>query len=127
MPDTPPVRGLPARVQGMERRQPRLVRAAALCVLSGSYGVGAACQIAAARLVDAAIVQLVLAFTVLGVALTQRLLLRLRLSPAIYPCGAAMLGGAAMILVPTLGRSSVAAWIVPMDGSGLAWRCSPCS
>lgn len=58
MPDTPPVRGLPARVQGMERRQPRLVRAAALCVLSGSYGVGAACQIAAARLVDAAIGEL---------------------------------------------------------------------
>lgn len=42
-------------------------------------------------------------FTVMGVALVQSLLLRHRLPRLIWPCAAAMVAGAAMVLVPTLG------------------------
>ncbi|PSC73805.1 hypothetical protein C2E20_2922 [Micractinium conductrix] len=120
-PDVPLARGLSTRVRQLERRRPQLVRGAALAVLSGSYAVGAACQVAAAGLVDASVVQLVLSFTVVGVALVQRLLLRLALPLALYLCAAAMLAGAAMILVPSLGKGAAgglegAGWL----GFGLA-------
>ena len=54
-PDVPLARGLSTRVRQLERRRPQLVRGAALAVLSGSYAVGAACQVAAAGLVDASV------------------------------------------------------------------------
>ena len=49
-------------------------------------------------------VQLVNMFTVIGVALFQRLLLHHRLPTAIWPASGAMLAGAAMVIIPTIGR-----------------------
>lgn len=50
-------------------------------------------------------VQLVMLFTVLGVALVQALLLRHRLPRLLWPCALLMLGGSAMVLGPTIGSS----------------------
>lgn len=49
-------------------------------------------------------VQLVNMFTVIGVALFQRLLLHHHLPTAIWPASGAMLAGAAMVIIPTIGR-----------------------
>jgi hypothetical protein len=43
-------------------------------------------------------------FVVLAVALVQRVLLHHRLPRIIWPCAVVMLGGAAMVIVPTIGK-----------------------
>jgi hypothetical protein len=45
-------------------------------------------------------------FVVIGVALFQRLLLRYQLPWIIWPSSLLMLGGAAMVIVPSIGRVS---------------------
>jgi hypothetical protein len=52
-------------------------------------------------------VQLTTQWTTLGIALAQALLLRQALPRVFCPCAAAMLGGAAMVIVPSVGQSTV--------------------
>ncbi|KAI7839517.1 hypothetical protein COHA_006784 [Chlorella ohadii] len=99
-------RGLSRRVRDLSTGRPRLVRLAALTVITSSFSAAYCCQIAAPGFVDPSLVQLVNMFTVLGVALVQSVLLRHRLPLSIWPCSAVMLGGAAMVIVPSIGSGS---------------------
>ena len=54
-----------------------------------------------------AAVQLTTQWTTLGIALAQALLLRQALPRIFWPCAAAMLGGAAMVIAPSVGQSTV--------------------
>ena len=90
-------RGLSRRVRDLSRGRPRLVRLAALAVITSSFSAAFCCQIAAPGFVDPSLVQLVNMFVIIGVALVQSLLLRHRLFWPIWPCSAVMLGGAAMV------------------------------
>lgn len=51
-------------------------------------------------------VMLTTQWTTLVIALTQRLLLGHRLPLAFWPCATAMLAGAAMVIVPSIGQST---------------------
>ncbi|KAL4857549.1 hypothetical protein ACK3TF_002404 [Chlorella vulgaris] len=113
-PDVQLKRGLSRRVRDLGTRSPRLVYHGALCITTVTFSVAFLCQVVAPGFVDAALVQLVQMFVVIGVALFQRLLLRHRLPWIIWPAATLMLGGAAMVIVPTIGRAS---------GAGLdGWR-----
>ncbi|KAL4420784.1 hypothetical protein ABPG75_010440 [Micractinium tetrahymenae] len=107
-------RGLSSRVRDLQHGQPRLVRLAALSVITLTFATAYLCQVIAPGFVDPAMIQLVMIWTVIGVAFVQRVLLRHRLPLIIWPCSVVMLGGACMILVPTVGKGS---------GAGLTgWR-----
>ncbi|EFN51960.1 hypothetical protein CHLNCDRAFT_139635 [Chlorella variabilis] len=101
-------RGLSRRVRDLGEGRPQLVYWGALAVTTVSFAAAYTCQIIAPGFVDPALVQLVNMFTVIGVALFQRLLLHHRLPTAIWPASGAMLAGAAMVIIPTIGRGQAA-------------------
>ncbi|PRW59246.1 colon cancer-associated Mic1 [Chlorella sorokiniana] len=108
--------GLSGRMRRLERQRPEAVRWAALAALSSTYAVGSTSQIVAAGWMDASIIQLVMLFSVLGVALVQALLLRHRLPCLLWPCALLMLGGSAMVLGPTIGSSASSGGLSGTDG-----------
>ena len=110
-PDLPLKRGLSQRVTGYVARRPWLHRTSLALVLAVSMAAAGGCQLIAPGFVDAAIVQLVNSFGVVVVVVVQSALLRHRLPWPIWPCTVAMLAGALMVIVPSIGKVSAEAGV----------------
>ncbi|KAI7835570.1 hypothetical protein COHA_010531 [Chlorella ohadii] len=105
-PTLPLERGMSARFERLEQRQPRLYRSLALAALTTAFACGFVGQISAPGLVDPSIVQLVSLFQVVFIALVQAALLRHKLPWALWPAAALMIGSAAMVIVPSMSQSA---------------------
>ncbi|KAL4427455.1 hypothetical protein ABPG77_000744 [Micractinium sp. CCAP 211/92] len=105
-PPIPLMRGMTLRVERWQRQRPVLHRRLALAAIGLTFTGCCSLQILAPGFVDVSIVQLTTQWTPLCIALTQALLLRLRLPRAFWPCTAAMLGGACMVIIPSVGQST---------------------
>lgn len=106
-PPVPLMRGMTLRTERWRRRRPVLHRRLALSAIVLTFTGCCSLQILAPGFVDVSIVQLTTQWTPLFIALTQALLLRHRLPRAFWPSAAAMLAGACMVIVPSVGQSTV--------------------
>ncbi|KAL4447420.1 hypothetical protein ABPG75_004639 [Micractinium tetrahymenae] len=105
-PPVPLMRGMTMRMERWQRRRPALHRRLVLAAIVLTFTGCCSLQILAPGFVDVSIVQLTTQWTTLFIALTQALLLRHRLPRAFWPCAAAMLGGACMVIIPSVGQST---------------------
>ncbi|KAL4438959.1 hypothetical protein ABPG77_006896 [Micractinium sp. CCAP 211/92] len=103
-PEVPLERGLSRKLRGLEQRHPTAHRWLACLSIAVSMALAGGAQVVAPGMVDAAIVQLVNTFGVLLVVFVQAFLLGHRLPLLVYPCAGLTVAGAAMVIVPSIGK-----------------------
>ncbi|KAI3429327.1 hypothetical protein D9Q98_005422 [Chlorella vulgaris] len=116
----PLLRGLTRRVQRWEQQRPLLHRRLATAAITLLFTGVCSLQILAPGYVDVSIVMLTTQWTTLCIALAQAVLLRHRLPLAFWPCAAVMLGGAAMVIVPSVGQSTTGSLNTTRGWTGFA-------
>eukprot|EP00887_Chlorella_sp_A99_P005855 scaffold1.g5855.t1 len=96
--------GMLAWLGRLATRRPRLVHGLVLVAIAATACGTSTLLIPAVNFVDASVVQLIGMFTCIAIALIQRLLLGYALPLALWPAAVVMVGGAAMILAPSISR-----------------------